>query len=69
MFGNGKIHRNRAAKAAKVKNRGKVNKTADENAWDTISLTLYGKERFKNNKTLCHSERSEAQPKNPAAGA
>ena len=34
-----------------------------------LSGAEYGKERFKNNKTSCHSERSEAQPKNLAVGA
>ena len=34
-----------------------------------LSGAEYGKERYKNNKTLCHSERSEAQPKNPGVAA
>ena len=34
-----------------------------------LSGTEYGKERFKKNKTLCHSERSAAQPKNPGIAA
>ena len=34
-----------------------------------LSGAEYEKERFKNNKTLCHSERSAAQPKNPGVAA
>ena len=34
-----------------------------------LSGSEYGKERFKNDKTSCHSERSEAQSKNQAVGA
>ena len=37
--------------------------TSEENYYPYVTLSgaEYGKERFKNNKTLCHSERSVAE--------
>jgi len=45
--------------------------TTGENYYPYVNLSgaEYGKERFKNNKTSCHSERSEAQPKNLGVAA
>ena len=45
--------------------------TTGENYYPYVILSgaEYGKERFKNNKTLCHSERSAAQPKNLGVAA
>ena len=45
--------------------------TTEENYYPYVILSgaEYGKERVKNNKTSCHSERSAAQPKNPGVAA
>ncbi len=45
--------------------------TTGENYYPHVILSgaEYEKEKFKNNKTLCHSERSAAQPKNLGVAA